>query len=72
MDNEFNYIGINQDDLAVALVVDDPKYKKETAKTIAQWIRQGLSITRMPHEDSIARLKADWPKVKAMRDARGD
>jgi hypothetical protein len=67
MNNEFNYIGINQSGLAVALVVDDPKYKKDTAKIVSQWIKEGLSVMHMEHNESIERLKADWPKVKEQR-----
>lgn len=64
MADEFSYIGINADGLAVALCVDDPKFKKDTAKTVAAWIRMGRSIVRLPDHEAIARLKSDHAKRK--------
>lgn len=50
---------------AVALVFDDPGYEKDTAKTIASWVRKGLTIERLLSEQACARLKQDWEKRKA-------
>ena len=30
-----------------AVLVDDPAYKKETAKDIARWIREGRTVERV-------------------------
>lgn len=37
----------NQPGAAWAACVDDPAYAKETAKEIADWIRQGATIMRV-------------------------
>lgn len=34
----------------VAVTVDLPEYKKDTAKELAKWIRQGLSVERVTCE----------------------
>ena len=57
--SEFCYIGINPDGSARALCVDDPKFKSDTAKTVAEWIEMGRSVVRLPYGEAIARLKSD-------------
>lgn len=38
----------------VAVCVDDPKWSKETSRSVADWIRRGCTIERMTHEQFIA------------------
>ncbi len=52
------YIGRYACGCAVTAVVDDPTYKKDTAKCIAQWIRDGMSVERGTCADT--RL-SEWP-----------
>lgn len=33
-----------------AVVVDRPEWKKDTAKTIAKWVRGGADVSRVPLE----------------------
>lgn len=44
-DGIFVYVGI-WNGLRVAVMVDRPEYKRETAKEMSRWIRQGYDITR--------------------------
>lgn len=59
---DFSYLGINEKGDAVAIVIDDPRFKKDTARTIAQWIKDGRTVERHEHHAACARLKADWEK----------
>ncbi len=34
---------------AIAADNDDPKWKKELAKTLADWIKQGATVMHVPH-----------------------
>lgn len=36
-----------------AVCVDDPAHKKDTAKTIADWIKRGGTIERVPRQIAI-------------------
>ena len=40
------YIGINAAGLAVCAAVDRPEYVKDTARSIAEWVRDGLKVER--------------------------
>ena len=40
------YVGFKSCGCAVAACVDGPEYAKETAKTLAEWVRGGLTIER--------------------------
>lgn len=40
------YIGVNAAGFAVTAAVDNPEHKAETAKSIAGWIRDGLTVER--------------------------
>jgi hypothetical protein len=44
------YMGRRSCGCVVAITVDDPEYKKDTAKEIGKWIRQGLAIERVSIE----------------------
>jgi len=40
------YVGFKSCGCAVAACVDGPEYAKETAKTLSEWVRGGLTIER--------------------------
>ena len=40
------YVGIKECGCVVAAVVDVPEHRKETAKAVQEWIRDGLQIER--------------------------
>lgn len=44
------YVGIKACGCAVAAAVDNPEHFKDTAKTVAAWIRDGLTVERKPVE----------------------
>lgn len=46
----------------VACSVQNPKHAKDTAKAVASWARDGLTITTMPVEEVRA---AEWGHVDA-------
>ncbi len=41
---------------AYAICVDRPEYARETAKTIAQWVRRGANVMRVDHDTGVAML----------------
>lgn len=41
-----SYAGIKKCGCCVAAAVDNPEHKAETAKEVAKWIREGLTIER--------------------------
>lgn len=46
------YVAVDPTDgTTVGICVDEPKYKKQTAKDVAGWIRGGYSIRHMPLEE---------------------
>lgn len=61
---DYSYIGIREDGVAVAIVIDDPRYKRDTAKTIVEWIRKGRTIERLEHHAAVSRLQNDMPRVR--------
>lgn len=48
-DKEMVYVAADpaQPGAAWAIVVDDPKYPKDTAKSIAAWVRKGANVMRV-------------------------
>jgi hypothetical protein len=56
--NDFLYVGI-KDGTIRAFVVDDPKYPKDSAKLVAEWIRMGRTVERMDRKVALARIKAE-------------
>ena len=46
-ENAMTYIGKRECGACIALAVDMPNHKKETAKEVAKWIRSGLSVERV-------------------------
>jgi hypothetical protein len=63
----FSYLGLNEDGLAVAIGIDDPEDKEGTAEIVGEFVKDGLSILRLPHKEALERLKRDWAEVKARR-----
>lgn len=45
------YVGRKECGCFVAAIVDAPEHRKDTAREVAKWIRQGLAIERMSVED---------------------
>lgn len=46
-DKAMCYIGRSSCGCVVAVAVDEPKYQKDNAKEIGNWIRNGLTVERM-------------------------
>lgn len=51
-EHAFIYVGASRCGCIVAALVDDPKYRKETAKDVAAMIRDGCTVTRIPNPDA--------------------
>jgi hypothetical protein len=43
------YFGVKACGCRVAVVVDDPEYPKDTAKSVAEFIRDGYTVERAPY-----------------------
>jgi hypothetical protein len=46
-----DYVGRDEHGCLIALIADIPELKRETAKEVASWIREGLTVTRVTMED---------------------
>ena len=62
------YVAVDpaQPGAACAVVVDDPNFPADTAKTVARFISQGRAVNRVPLDEARAML-AKWvrpPKAK--------
>ena len=55
------YVGVQPCGCVTAAAVDEPEYAKDNAKTVAGWIRKGLTVERCDTEDARARLALGWP-----------
>jgi hypothetical protein len=64
------YLGINTTGQARAICMDDPGYEKQTAETIADWIKMGRIIEWLPIAEACARLKRDWPSPEESKAER--
>jgi hypothetical protein len=49
------YVGVLSCGCAVAATVDRPEWKRDTARTIAEWIKDGLTVERW----TVERVRAD-------------
>lgn len=47
MEEIYTYVAFNQEGKARAFVRDDPKFSKDTANLVSEWIREGRTIKRM-------------------------
>jgi hypothetical protein len=52
------YVGRYACGCAVAACVDDPQWKKDTAKTLSQWIKEGMAVERVTCAST---LLSEWP-----------
>ena len=50
------YIGVKECGCVVAACVDNPKHKKDIAKNVGDWVKDGLTIERISVEDTRNRL----------------
>lgn len=46
-EERFAYTGTKPCGCIVAIIVDDPRWKKDTAKALSGYIKSGLTITRV-------------------------
>ena len=51
------YIGMKPCGCAVTATVDKPEWKKETAESLAEWVKDGLTIERRTVEEARAILR---------------
>ena len=54
------YIGINKEGKCRAAAVDNPEHAKDVAKTVADWIKHGLTVERVTVEEARKRLAAGF------------
>ena len=57
MKAEYAYIGIKSCGCCIAATVYDPKYMKEVAEDLAEFVESGLHIERVKIEDARIRLQ---------------
>jgi hypothetical protein len=50
------YIGINKEGSCRAACVDEPAAAKQTARTVADWIKRGLTVERVTVAEARKRL----------------
>jgi hypothetical protein len=51
------YAGLKDCGCLVAVVVDEPSFKREVGEAVSEWIREGLTILPMTVEEANQRLK---------------
>lgn len=51
----------------VAAVVDSPEYKRDTAKTVAQMVRDGLEVTRRQDQVGLVWCSEECERMKEVR-----
>lgn len=56
--DDFVYVGIKGGTIR-ALVVDDPKYPKDTADLVAEWITMGRTVERVDRKVAVDRMKIE-------------
>lgn len=61
------YIGVNTEGYTMAACVDTPDFKKETTKTLADWIKRGLTVARVTVAEARKRLSEGPPPGKQPR-----
>lgn len=55
MSESYSYVGVRPCGCAVAACVDEPQYRKENAKSLKQWMLDGMTIERW----TTARVRTD-------------
>lgn len=58
---EYAYMGRETCGCVTCVTVDNPEYKKYVAKDLSDWIRQGLSVERVPIEEARQAITFDCP-----------
>lgn len=53
----FCYVAFNADGKARAFVRDDPELASDTAKRVAEWIKEGRTIQRLSWNEMFAVMK---------------
>lgn len=64
---EFSYLGIDENGEARVIMMDDQNDRKWTAREVANLIRDGYGVIRLPHKEACDRFKADLEKTKVRR-----
>lgn len=49
----FCYVGFNAAGEARAFVRDDPKFASDTAERVAEWIKDGRTVQRLPWGEAV-------------------
>lgn len=59
MDQAMVYVAADpsQPGAAWAVCVDKPEWSKDTAKSIAKWIRDGANVLRVPKDEGVEMLR---------------
>ena len=52
------YLGRMPCGCAMSVIVDDAKHRKTTSKTLACWVRRGMSVERLPTPEALGRIRA--------------
>lgn len=61
------YVARDDRGLVYAACIDDPQYTFDTAKTLADWIKEGATVERMRKAEAIAEL-GKWTRKPAEPD----
>jgi len=69
MDDDFDYVARWPDMPGFgAVCIDSPEWRKETAKTIAGWIKRGAIVERV-HHDAATKGLLEYSAEKRRREA---
>lgn len=65
------YVAVDpsQPGAAWAATADEPQYAKDTAKTIADWVRRGANVMRVP-TDTAREMLSKWVRPEKKRPAQ--
>ena len=58
MENKFAYVGTKPCGCTVAATVINPEWAKDTAKSVAQWIKDGYTVDKVSLEEVKIKLKS--------------
>lgn len=53
---DYVYIAVKPCGHAGGMCVDEPEYKEDCARNVADWIRQGYAVNRVSRAEGIAKL----------------
>lgn len=54
----YAYIGINERGEVRALSMDDPGSERDNAKLVAEWLKMGRRVERLPVKEALAKFRA--------------